>query len=105
MDKMDFFERENSTQGTDITYIIIKEPITMVDNHYEFVNLRTEDRVITELADITNDKHFRIHKILMMNERGEVAEIEVKFTAGRINLFLAEGGESIGVQSEKRRLV
>lgn len=85
MSKTDFFTGKNGNYA--LTHILILESIgdrtrkTFIHKHYE-------SDVITEIARITNDKNYCIHKIMIMNEEGDVRELEVDFINGKLRLKL-----------------
>jgi hypothetical protein len=85
---MDFFTNEVGGNN-ELTYIIVVESIG--ERKKTFRHFNEESYVITEIARITNDKHNRIHKIMIMNERGETKELKVDFTNGKLRLTIKEG--------------
>lgn len=71
------------------SYIIIVKQIGG-EQKKSFRIFHTDEEVVEEIAEITNDIHNRIHKIMMINEDGQTAEVEVYFFDGKLRLKLKD---------------
>lgn len=84
MDKIDFFTGPNGNYA--LTHLIVLENIG--DGAKSFGHFETEGDVIRQIAHITNDKNYRIHKLMIINENGESKELDVDFSNGKLRLRL-----------------
>lgn len=90
MSKKDFFSPDGKT-NYELTHVIIAEEIGTFKKI--FMGFDSENEVIENIASITNSKHHRIHKIMIMNEEGETRELAVQFRHGGLRLILKEQAE------------
>lgn len=96
MDKIDFFTGEHGNLA--LTHIIIVEEIG--SGQKKFGHFESEIDVINQIAQVTNDKHYRIHKIMLMNEEGEAKELKVNMSCGKLRLTLKEEDEKDGIHNQ-----
>lgn len=89
----DFFTRDGKSLY--LTFMIIAEEIGE-EKEKHFAHFNTEESVITEIANISNSNSLRVHKILIINQEGEVRELSIGMITGKLRLTVKEG-EADGV--------